>query len=566
MTVWPVIERELRAQSRHGFSHVIRLIGPAALLGVCIILGAASGFESQKGAYLFGWLHSTLLVAIWILAPVICADCISRERREGTVGLLFLTPLRAREIVLAKGFAHGIRALTLWLAALPVMTIPFLLGGVVWKEAALSVLVNFSSLCWALAAGLLASSVSKSWLRALLLAAGLAVCMATVFDILNGTCVLSTIGSDGAFQMPWPFFRWRWQSYAKTNYHQVALPAGFFGITDAGGWWGQMFGTLRHKSQLAWLMGEAGLAFFSLLVLLLAVLVASWNLRRVWQEEPPSARRLWLEDKLFTPVVAVNFFQGWIRRKLERNPIGWLEQRTWSGRLVTWGWLAVMISFYSAVFDSPNVEHLLAFVQNLMSWTLVGIIAASAAGSFQRERETRVLEILLVSPMSAGQIISGRLRGLWGQFLPALLLLLLMWGFLAETPYFDRVGFNSVPFVCGAYLTVPVIGLFYSLKRKHFIGAFLSTLWAGLALPFVLQWLLVLLAELLLGFGVTYFTGFAQSIYESGRLTTLYLSVREMVVWPLFINVIQMGIAIRFGRQLHEDLRLRNFAFSKTAG
>src|SRR5581483_854400 len=137
MTVCPVIERELRVQSRHGFSYVIRIIGPVALLGVCIAFGAVHGFEPQLGAYLFGWLHCALLVALWILAPVICADCLSRERREGTVGLLFLTPLKAREIVLAKGFAHGVRTLTLWLAVLPVMTIPFLLGGVTWKEGVL---------------------------------------------------------------------------------------------------------------------------------------------------------------------------------------------------------------------------------------------------------------------------------------------------------------------------------------------------------------------------------------------------------------------------------------------
>jgi len=28
-------------------------------------------------------------------------------------------------------------------------------------------------------------------------------------------------------------------------------------------------------------------------------------------------------------------------------PLGGLEQRTWSGRLVTWGWFAVIISLYS---------------------------------------------------------------------------------------------------------------------------------------------------------------------------------------------------------------------------
>jgi len=46
---------------------------------------------------------------------------------------------------------------------------------------------------------------------------------------------------------------------------------------------------------------------------------------------------------LHTDVLA-EVFSAWMLRKLERNPIGWLEQRTWTGRLVTWGWFAVIMS------------------------------------------------------------------------------------------------------------------------------------------------------------------------------------------------------------------------------
>jgi len=57
--------------------------------------------------------------------------------REGTLGLLFLTPLRPQDVVIAKGFAHGLRAMTLWLAVIPTLIIPFLVGGVGWREALL---------------------------------------------------------------------------------------------------------------------------------------------------------------------------------------------------------------------------------------------------------------------------------------------------------------------------------------------------------------------------------------------------------------------------------------------
>src|SRR2546425_8760588 len=116
---------------------------------------------------LFGYMHATLFFAIWILVPLSAADCISRERREGTLGLLFLTPLKSADIVIAKGLAHGLRAATLLVAVLPVLTIPFLLGGVSWQHGLTAALTNFSAICWALAAALVSSSGSRSGLRAM---------------------------------------------------------------------------------------------------------------------------------------------------------------------------------------------------------------------------------------------------------------------------------------------------------------------------------------------------------------------------------------------------------------
>jgi ABC-type transport system involved in cytochrome c biogenesis permease component len=171
MTVLPVIARELRASARQPFTYYLRVVGVTALLVASLLFGLHFGFEPALGRPLFGALHGTLFGAIWLLVPMLTADCISRERREGTLGLLFLTPLTGTDIVVAKGLVHGLRAMTFWLAVLPVLTVPFLIGGVSWREAALSVLVNANAMCWALSAGLLASAWNKEWLRALLGAA-----------------------------------------------------------------------------------------------------------------------------------------------------------------------------------------------------------------------------------------------------------------------------------------------------------------------------------------------------------------------------------------------------------
>src|SRR5438034_3818772 len=187
MIALPVIGRELRVEARHPFNYWLRVLGVTVALGIFVgMMLDQKGSASQLGAKLFGNLNTALFVAIWVLVPLLTADCISRERREGTLGLLFLTRLSAQDIVAAKTLAHALRALTLWLAVLPVLMIPFLVGGVTWMEALLSVAVSFSAVCWALSAGLVASAWSKSWLRSLLGACLLAIFLLAAFGMLAG--------------------------------------------------------------------------------------------------------------------------------------------------------------------------------------------------------------------------------------------------------------------------------------------------------------------------------------------------------------------------------------------
>jgi ABC-type Na+ efflux pump permease subunit len=69
-------------------------------------------------------LNRTLLFAFWVLVPLMTADCVSREKREGTLGLLFLTPLTVFDVIAGKAAIHVLRALTLFLAALPLLGLP----------------------------------------------------------------------------------------------------------------------------------------------------------------------------------------------------------------------------------------------------------------------------------------------------------------------------------------------------------------------------------------------------------------------------------------------------------
>jgi hypothetical protein len=260
---------------------------------------------------------------------------------------------------------------------------------------------------------------------------------------------------------------------------------GFGLLTDsagAGNWvdWLRLVPT----SKLLWSIGQVGLA--SALLLVVAVLIAGAKVRRSWQEHPPSPGQLWVERTFFTPVLWVSFFRRWMGRKLERNPIGWLEQRTWSGRLVTWGWLAVVISLYSGLLMDRRFFGAYSMMQRAMAWLLAVSVAMSAAGSFRRERETGVLELLLVSPLNERQIIMGRLRGLWGQFLPAFGLLIGLWIYFASLLPGESQA-EAILLHIIVFLSLPIIGLYFSLSCRSFISAFLATLGLGLLAPVFLS-------------------------------------------------------------------------------
>jgi ABC-type transport system involved in multi-copper enzyme maturation permease subunit len=472
---------------------------------------------------LFSYLHLTLLCTIWILVPLSASDCLSRERREGTLGLLFLTPLRPSDIVIAKGLTHGLRATTLVVAVLPVLMIPFLLGGVSWQQALASAIINLTALCWALASALMASALTRNGLRAMVGAVLLAVCALLVCSVVGGIAARPLLPGNwrgGHLRLDWLF----------------VLGFAIIGSNSRLIWSGL---TPIQPTQVLVSLGQS--AGIALLALAFAILFAANRLRRSWQEEPPSARMQQMEKVFFQPVIWVSFLNRWMRWKLERNPIGWLEQRRWSGRLVTWTWFAVIVSMQSAALTDRSFFRSYLAWENFMGWLLMLSIAASSAGSFRRERETGVLELLLVSPLKTRQIIGGRLRGLWGQFLPSIITLLGIWLFFAGM--FDPE--DSLPriwFFLVTYLVLPVIGLYYSVRCRHFITAFLLTVGTAVVLPILLV-----------------------AASRVARWSSGYLAGASFVDLSQGAWFLQLLLAVIFARQLHRKLEARAFPLEQAA-
>lgn len=538
MTVLPIIERELRAAARNEFTYWLRVLGAAAALAfVLVVMLGEQQSSPQLGAKLFGALNTVVFFTIWALVPLLTADSLSRERREGTLGLLFLTPVTALGVVVGKTLIHALRALTLLLAILPVLALPILVGGVGWREAIMALLLNFGSIFLALAAGLLASAHNREFNRAVISAVAFAAVFMVTFESLNCLGFVAQVAIPHMPGVGWVDIRM-----------DQFFPIAFFLSTGIHGMWTDAFGRLSAGGVRAWLWNTGEVSLIGLLISTLAVFAVARRIQTSWREEPPSARRLWWRERFCTPVVWRRFLRRSLRRQIERNPIGWLERRRWEARLVGWSWLAVLVSIYSTLFWWENYLSRFHESQIFLGWLLAGSLALTAAGSFRRERETGFLELLLVSPLRVGQIIGGRLLGLWGQFVPSAALYLAVW-FSVISLYPRTNSIYAMISVFVSFITLPIIGLFYSLHCRQFIVAFLWTFAVGMFLPVAAS---VLLGRCLRW--VSYTHGVPGFI--------LFLDLSQPYL-PAFLQIIATAF---FGQRLYQNLTRRLFALERTTG
>lgn len=107
---------------------------------------------------------------------LLTADTVSSEKREGTLGLLFLTPLNGLDIVLGKMACHGLQLFYGLCAVAPAFFLPLLIGGVTGAEVSRVLLTLVLTLLLAASVGMLVSVLgfeSKKTLMTVMVSLGL---------------------------------------------------------------------------------------------------------------------------------------------------------------------------------------------------------------------------------------------------------------------------------------------------------------------------------------------------------------------------------------------------------
>lgn len=391
MTFLPIAERELRVLSRRPKTYRGRTI--AALIAL-IILGYFFWLFSHlptmagTGRQVFSILtQCAFLYCLFGGGVAVTADCLSREKREGTLGFLFLTHLKSYDILAGKLVATSLTSLYGLLAVFPILAIAILAGGVQAGEFWRVVLGLLNAVFFALCSGLLVSSLSWQERRAMQSAAWLMVLFGIALPAFTQWRVRQLTPEFALFL-----------NLISPSYTLSMVP-----IPTASGryfWW-----SLAAVHVLAWMF----------------LTLACWFLPRSWQEKaerakPQSWRERWHQWSLGNPLKRAALR----RRLLDRNPFYWLAARERLTVLETWmSFVAVIGIALWAVWKFRAAET--RFVISIMTLVALHAIvkfqfAAAASARLAEDRQIGALELLLSTPLSIGEILKGYRLALWRGF------------------------------------------------------------------------------------------------------------------------------------------------------
>lgn len=385
MTFLPIVERELRVASRKPSTFWLRVAAALVALVIgsgffCLSLVPRVGFGAiNLGKVLFGALTWISLAAALSAGLFFTSDCLSEEKREGTLGFLFLTDLRGYDVVLGKLLATSLRGAYALLAIFPILAITLMMGGVSGLEFWKTLLALVNALFVSLAAGLFVSAISRDAQKA-----------------LAGTLLLLLLLVGGGPAIDATFAAGKTQVFKPV----LSLSSPGYLFVTASLWGQTMFWPgLVVNQVIGWsLLGAA-----------------CQLLPRTWQEKPAktsAVRGNWVYARKFGGAE----HRRALRRKLiDPNPILWLACRERCQSDALWGLTILLVGGFVAIF-AGNQRSIMWFAAwssfaGLLTLVLYLGIASQAGRFFVEAQRSGLIELLLATPLTVSQIVQGQWRG-----------------------------------------------------------------------------------------------------------------------------------------------------------
>ena len=166
MSIAAIVYREILVFSRNPKIFALRLV----LVGsIAVVWLLSSQMSSLSGPMSLRLLTYTAVTFFGLTAVFLSADTVSSERRNRTLGLLLLTPLKPAELLLGKLFSNSSHFLFCLIAVAPIFALTLLRGGLEWTDVVLELVNVVSMVVLALTVGLFYSTIGHQKVFSVLL-------------------------------------------------------------------------------------------------------------------------------------------------------------------------------------------------------------------------------------------------------------------------------------------------------------------------------------------------------------------------------------------------------------
>jgi ABC-type Na+ efflux pump permease subunit len=390
MRFLPVAMREAIVVSRSAATYHWRwIVGGIGLVSILLVLFGST--SSNMGRSVFEVISAEAFVFCAMAGTLLSADSLASEKRQDTLGLLLLTPLRPFDVLTGKLVTAAGKSFFGALAFLPLIALPILAGGVEPMEYALVASNLLLTLFFSLSVGILISAIFKNAIVTTTLAY-IAPPVFVFWPILVGPFFFDSPG---------------------------AAPPEWF--------WGSPF--FVHAATLQWYGFDGNLR--DMLCAMALIHLLAWTnlflagvfLRRTCGQKVPTARaektiRLWRNMRFGS-----NRARAKLRTLLlDQSPLSWLanrEQVSSSGLMI----LLLATLFGGIGLHLPRGEEIITAIMEdwwaillTMHAALIFRMATAACAQLAEDRRSGALELLLCTNLTVGEILRGRSQALTRQF------------------------------------------------------------------------------------------------------------------------------------------------------
>ena len=542
MNIGIIVIRELRVLSRRKLLYGMRMV----FLGLIFLTWFLPFISALDGEGILITVTFVSMVIFGIGASVTTSDSISSERREKTLGLLMLTPLRPIAVMTGKLITGISQYLLCLFAVTPFIALPLLSGGVTWDDVMKCCLA-----IWTMT--FLGLTVGFFW--------------TTIFQDLKTSSTASFLTMLGLYFYPFIFLLANLFPGVRINDTIITLGPLFtlatYSVVDLL--------SAKYFEAVATIFGAGA-------TLLLAAYIA---FRIVWKKETnPQSIELIKNpgDKLNRLRIKRSGKLRWYQFSWQDNPYrGWVMANAKKQPIIegiaklTWGW--IILSGILLLFKTGLGMGCLG----LGFWELLNRWAAAIEAPRQivHDRKSGMLELLLVSPVNDKSLISGLLSELkkhqtkrslllaigYACFLSALTIGILTNPFL-DFEIWTAIGILVIPVAVVADHTVFILFSVFSIGNVLLSFKELQTtqtygVWLAMRLSkhLAITWLLFAINFLIplfllpLSYWINGFVFFELSSRGASEIILTFFLITPLLVWFLIRFILAWSLGYYASKQ-----------------